>query len=210
MVLTKRQISMIAVLGASVIGFIVDRAFLDPGTPKTAEGAASLPAPGPAAPAAAAAAPAPAAAPRASAAPAAAPPTATAPAKPATASQAAAAGAARVPLAERLKALAPPDGESAAVREAFAPSSAWLASLEEGKPGPAPQPDSAADFVRTHKLTSVLRRGSVGSAIIDGKVVEVGEGLDGYRLIGLTADSAVFQSPHNAKEVRLSLIGPSK
>jgi len=199
---------MIAVLGTSVIGFVIDRALLDPGTPKTAEAAASLPAPGPAAPAAAA--PAPAAAPRISAAPAAAQPTAAAPAKPATVSQAAAAGAARIPLAERLKALAPPDGETAAMREAFAPSQAWLASLGEGKPGAGPQLDLAADFVRTHKLTSVLRRGGVGSAVIDGKVVEVGERLDGYRLIGLTADSAVFRSPRDAKEVRLSLIGPSK
>jgi len=209
-VLTKRQISMIAVLGASVIGFIADRAFLDPGTPKTAEAAASWPAPGPKAPGATAAAPAPAAAPRVSAATAAAPPTATAPAKPATASQAAAAGATRIPLAERLKTLDPPDGEPTAIREAFAPSAAWLASLAEGKPSSEPQPDSTADFVRTHKLTSVLRRGSVGSAIIDGKVVEVGEHLNGYCLIGLTADSAVFRSPQNAKEVRLSLIGPSK
>jgi hypothetical protein len=192
---------MIAVLGTSVIGFVVDRVFLDPGMPGPARASASSPAPRPAAPAGAA----PAAAPHASAAPTAAAPAATA--KPAL-SQAASAGAARVPLAERLKALTLPDGEPTAIREAFAPSAAWLASLEEGRPGPGPQPDSAADFVRAHKLTSVLRRSQVGSAVIDGKVVVIGECLDGYRLIALAADSAIFRSPQGAKEVRLSIIGP--
>lgn len=206
MALTKRQISMIAVLGTSVIGFVVDRVLLDPGMPGPAKASASSPAPRPVAPAAPAGA-APAAAPHASAAPTAAAQAATA--KPAL-SQAASAGAARVPLAERLKALALPDGEPTAIREAFAPSAAWLASLEEGRPGAGPQPDLAADFVRAHKLTSVLRRSQVGSAVIDGKVVVIGECLDGYRLIALTADSAIFRSPQGAKEVRLSIIGPGK
>jgi len=198
---------MIAVLGTSVIGFIVDRAFLDPGMPGPAKAEASSPAPGPESPAAPAGA-AHAAAPHASAAPTAAAPAATA--KPAL-SQAASAGAARVPLAERLKALALPDGEPTAIREAFAPSAAWLASLEEGgRPGAGPQPDSAADFVRAHKLTSVLQRSRMGSAVIDGKVVVIGECLDGYRLIALAADSAIFRAPQGAKEVRLSIIGPGR
>jgi hypothetical protein len=188
-ILTKKQISMIAVLGMSVIGFLVDKVLLDSASPKTARAAA---------PAAARVA------------------SDRAPAaglvKLAGAPQLPVPGATRTPLAERLEALTLPDGEPTGIREAFAPSAAWLASLEEVKPKPsgAREPDSTADFVRQHKLTSVLRRGNVGSAVVDGKVVEIGEQLDGYRLTGLTADSAVFQSPRHPKEVRLSIAGAAK
>jgi len=180
---------MIAVLGMSVIGFLVDKVLMDSASPKTARAAA---------PAAARVA------------------SDRAPAaglvKLAGAPQLPAPGATRTPLAERLEALTLPDGEPTGIREAFAPSAAWLASLDEAKPKPsgAREPDSTADFARQHKLTSVLRRGNVGSAIVDGKVVEVGEQLDGYRLTGLTADSAVFMSPRHPKEVRLSIAGAAK
>jgi len=182
---------MIAVLGMSVIGFLVDKVLMDSASPKTARAAA---------PAAARVASdrAPAAG----------------LARLAGAPQLPAPGATRTLLAERLEALTLPDGEPTGIREAFAPSTAWLASLDETKPKPKPsgarEPDSTADFVRQHKLTSVLLRGNVGSAIVDGKVVEIGEQLDGYRLTGLTADSAVFQSPQHSKEVRLSIAGAAK
>jgi hypothetical protein len=119
----------------------------------------------------------------------------------------------QVSLAERLKSLTLTDRDPTEMREAFAPSPAWLASLEVEKPAVAaaePERDLTADFPRQHKLTSVLRRGNGGSAIVDGKFVEIGEQVDGYRLIGLTADSAIFRSPRHAKEVRLSIIGPTK
>jgi hypothetical protein len=203
-ILTKKQISMIAVLGMSVIGFLVDKVLLDSASPETAGAAA--PAPRPPSTAVPPAEPAPAAARVASdRAPAA------GPAKLAGAPQLPAHGAAHTPLAERLEALTLPDGEPTDIREAFVPSAAWLASFEEAKPSGAREPpDSTADFARRHKLTSVLRRGNVGSAIVDGKVVEIGEQLDGYRLTGLTADSAVFRSPRHPKEVRLSIAGAAK
>ena len=209
MTLTKKQISLIAVLVTSVIGFVVDKVLLDSGTPETARAAA--PAPRPQVPAAKAAKAAPAAAPVAAD---------PAPAAPATAKAAGApvvysSGAAQISLADRLKTLGLADREPTTIREAFAPSSAWLATLEEAKPvaaaaPPAPEPDSAADFIRQHKLTSVLRRGNTGSAIVDGKFIEIGEQVDGYRLIGLTAESAIFRSPRQARDVRLYIAGPAK
>jgi hypothetical protein len=203
--LTKRQISLIAVLGSSVIGFIVDQVFLAPGALEPAKASAS--ASRPQTPAAPAARPATASAPA----------TAPAAAAPVSAKSAgapvAAATAMQVSLAERLKSLALTDRDPTEMREAFAPSPAWLASLEVEKPAVAaaePERDLTADFTGRHKLTSVLRRGNGGSAIVDGKFVEIGEQVDGYRLIGLTADSAIFRSPRDAKEVRLSIIGPTK
>jgi hypothetical protein len=201
--LSKRQISLIAVLGTSVIGFLVDQILLSPGSLAPAKASAS--APRPQTPAAPVARLAPAAAPVAASSAAAAP----ASAKSAGAPQTSISGAMHAPLAERLKALVLADGDPAGIREAFAPSAVWLASMEKAKPD-VRQPDSTVDFARQHKLTSVLRRGRVGSAVVDGKVVEVGEQVDGYRLIGLASDSAVFRSSRDAKEVRLSIIGPTK
>jgi hypothetical protein len=202
-ILTKKQISLIAVLGTSVIGFVVDKVLLDSGTPKAASAAVSTPRAAPAAKSASAAAPV-----------AAVPVSATpATAKAAGAPLVSASGATPVSLADRLKSLALADREPTGIREAFAPSSAWLASLEQPKPAapaPAEPTDSVADFIRQHKLTSVLRRGSSGSAIVDGKFIEIGEQVDGYRLIGLTADSAVFRSPRQAKEVKLFIAGAAK
>lgn len=208
MVLSKSQISLLAVLGMSVVGMLVDW-FILPSSDSLppAKAAASAPAPRAQAPAPSAATPA---VPSAAAAPAGASPAAAAPAKAAGAPAASVPGAVRIPLAERLKALALEDRDPTAIREAFAPSAAWLASLEVAKPGGVPRPDSAVDFSRQHKLTSILRRGSAGSAIVDGKVVEIGEQVDGYRLIGLTADSAVFQSPRQQKEVKLTIVVTGK
>jgi len=207
-ILTKKQISLIAVLVTSVIGFVVDKVLLDSGTPETARAAA--PATRPQTPVTKAAKAVPAATPVA-ADPA---PAAAATAKAAGAPVVYSSGAAPISLADRLKALALADREPTTIREAFAPSSAWLATLEEAKPvvvvAAAPEPDSAADFIRQHKLTSVLRRGNTGSAIIDGKFIEIGEQIDGYRLTGLTADSAIFRSPRQARDVRLYIAGPAK
>ncbi|MCX5654453.1 MAG: hypothetical protein NTY65_07380 [Planctomycetota bacterium] len=193
MVLSKSQISLLAVLGMSVIGMLVDW-FILPSSDSLAPAKAAASAP----------------APPAAAAPVGASPAAAAPAKAAGAPAASVPGAVRIPLAERLKALALEDRDPTAIREAFAPSAAWLASLEVAKPGGVPRPDSALDFSQQHKLTSILRRGSAGSAIVNGKVVEIGEQVDGYRLIGLTADSAVFQSPRHPKEVKLTIVVTGK
>jgi hypothetical protein len=201
--------SLIAVLVTSVIGFVVDKLLLDSGAPEAARAAVSASRPQlPAVPAAkSVSAAVPVAAAPVSAAPAA--------AKAAGAPLVFAAGPTPVSLADRLKSLALADREPTSIREAFAPSSAWLAALEDAKPAPPAEPtaaaaDSTADFTRQHKLTSVLRRGNAGSAIVDGKFIEIGEQVDGYRLIGLTADSAVFRSPRQAKEVMLFIAGAIK
>ncbi|MCX5683826.1 MAG: hypothetical protein NT049_09090 [Planctomycetota bacterium] len=189
---------MIAVLGTSVIGYFVDQFLLAPGAMEPAKASASAPKPQtPAAPAVRPAAVTASAAAPGSAKPAGAP--------------VAAATAMQVSLAERLKSLALKDRDPTEMREAFAPSRAWLASLEVEKPPAAePERDVTVDFISQHKLTSVLRRGNAGSAIVDGKFVEIGEHVDGYRLIGLTSDGAIFRSPRTSKEVRLLIIGPAK
>jgi hypothetical protein len=113
-------------------------------------------------------------------------------------------------ISERLKALATGgDLDPARVREAFAPSDEWLAVLSAPKVvAPLPQADLAAEFTRKHKLTSVLMAGSAGCAVVDGKIVRIGQELDGFRLASLAPDCAVFQAVQDSVSVTLSLSSP--
>jgi hypothetical protein len=113
-------------------------------------------------------------------------------------------------ISKRLKALATgEDLDPARVREAFAPSDEWLAVLSAPKVAvPLPQADLAAEFTRKHKLTSVLMAGSAGCAVVDGKIVTIGQELDGFRLAGLAPECAVFQAVQGPVSVTLSLSSP--
>jgi hypothetical protein len=113
-------------------------------------------------------------------------------------------------ISERLKALATGGNlDPACLREAFAPSDEWLAVLSAPKvAAPLPQADLAADFTRKHKLTSVLMAGSAGCAVVDGKIVRIGQELDGFRLESLAPDCAVFQAVQGPVSVTLSLSIP--
>jgi hypothetical protein len=113
-------------------------------------------------------------------------------------------------ISERLKALATgEDLDPARVREAFAPSDEWLAVLSAPKvAAPLPQADLPAEFTRKHKLTSVLLAGSAGCAVVDGKIVRIGQELDGFRLVSLEPDCAVFQAAQGPVSVTLSLSSP--
>lgn len=142
------------------------------------------------------------------------------PAQPVAEQKAAAAGPAASPdppltprlpvISERLKALATgEDLDPARVREAFAPSDEWLLVLSAPKVvAPLPQADLPAEFTRKHKLTSVLLAGSAGCAVVDGKIVRIGQELDGFRLVSLEPDCAVFHAVQGPVSVTLSLSSP--
>lgn len=104
------------------------------------------------------------------------------------------------------------------VREILLPSPAWLAELQPPEPEPepdaeaeAPQPVAVAPaqmspaerFIQRHRLKSTIRRDNGGWALIDGHIVEVGQEFDGYRLVAVTDDGAVFESDRGRVELRL-------
>jgi hypothetical protein len=192
---TSRKIC-IGVLALALVAFAVDRLFLSSGQPLKPASAVASPVQ-PAAPPMPPAVPLPAAAAAGGTAPPAAaggtaPPASLAPSQP-------------LVFSDRLKALAAAkDLAPARVREAFAPSPEWLATLQAPKPVETPV-NLGEEFARKHKLTSVLLSGGVGRAIIDGKILTVGQKLDGFTLTGLAPDSATFRSVQDASEVRLPL-----
>jgi len=110
-------------------------------------------------------------------------------------------------LADRLQVVAEhfeldPDG----LRDGFVPAEAWLADLVEPPPepeAPEPQASPATRFAEQHTLTSVILTSGGGSAVIDGKVVPLGQTIEEFRLIRLTRHSAVFEAGGETVELRL-------
>lgn len=105
-------------------------------------------------------------------------------------------------LAHRLAALAGSEGfDPASVGDAFAPSKVWLSRPQAARA--ATQPSAAQRFPGAHRLTSVVLAGGRGWAIVDAKVVQIGQQLDGFTLVGLTHDRAVFQAGQDRVELKL-------
>jgi len=82
------------------------------------------------------------------------------------------------------------------VKDAFHPSSAWVVVTKAVSPGPPPRPVEARPvaFARTHRLGAVVVSGSGGSVIIDGQCVNIGQSVDGFRLVSVGKGWAVLVS----------------
>jgi len=181
MTLTRSRKLCLAILGLTLVALAVDQVFLAPGTsgPKTAS-ASSLPTANPAD-----TAPAPQddqAQPAAD--------------RPATL-------ASRLESAAEQFALAPDE-----MRDAFGIAETWRVELQEppppSEPEPAePEPSAAEVFAGRHTLTSVILPSQGGSAVVDGKVVPRGQAVDGFTLLRLTRESAVFGADGEEAELRL-------
>ncbi len=123
-------------------------------------------------------------------------------------------------LAEALRACDTLDIQS--IREAFEPSESWQLILsppppvEEETPGHStPQAKSAAllkaqSFAKSHNLVSIIRNSDGGTALIDDRVVEVGQTLAGFTLVRLTERAVFFEADGVRVELRLPNDGHSE
>ena len=110
-------------------------------------------------------------------------------------------------LAERLEALA--DGREADVtslRDAFRAPASWRPELpkEQPKPaGPSAEELRAQAFRQKHRLqaTAVGPRGHI--ALMNSGCLTVGQELDGFRLVAVDGESAVFESGSAKVTLRL-------
>lgn len=109
----------------------------------------------------------------------------------------------RPSLADRLEALEDdPDLDPTSIRDAFVPADAWLAELKVPEPDTS-EPSLAEKFAASHEVTAVLLAGSGGCAVVNGKVVQIGQVLDGFELVGLARERATFQVGQERVELRL-------
>lgn len=88
------------------------------------------------------------------------------------------------------------------IRDAFAPSPAWIASADDS--GPA---ERATTFQNLHRLRAIIESKGSSQAIVDDSLMTVGQTLDGFRLISVGHSRAIF-SDHDVS-VTLDLVNVS-
>jgi len=88
------------------------------------------------------------------------------------------------------------------IRDAFRLSPAWLAECSP-QPTGEPEPTPADRFAQAHRLTGVVVKGQAGIVLVDGGCVAIGQVLDGFRLVSVADNSAVFEA--NGQRVVLKL-----
>lgn len=88
--------------------------------------------------------------------------------------------------------------------DAFHPGAAWSAP-DMSQPGP-PASDARVESFAKRKVTSIVAggRGRAG-AMVDGRMVYIGQSLDGFTLVSVDNQSAMFEG--RSVQVRLSLTG---
>jgi hypothetical protein len=75
-----------------------------------------------------------------------------------------------------------------AVKDAFSPAATWSGS------GTTTAGGEVRNFEQTHTLIGVMVSGGSAAAMVDGKLVRVGQSIDGYKLISVSKGKAVFKS----------------
>jgi hypothetical protein len=103
----------------------------------------------------------------------------------------------------------------AAMRDLFVPTPQMEAALEVASPAttaPEPPATSATEpiqFETRHELQGVLT-GRVPLAVIDGRLYPRGSEVDGYRLVELRRDCAIFQRGESQVTLRVATAGRSQ
>jgi len=94
-------------------------------------------------------------------------------------------------VAERLDRVWP-DREPNAVeaRNPFSLTPLWLRSVGTG---PAAGPDAAEVFAQAHPLVAVVMDGRQSYALVNDRVLTLGEQIDGFTLVSVGSKSAVFE-----------------
>ena len=98
-------------------------------------------------------------------------------------------------LAQRLESLARANqAVLSSSRDAFVPSALWIGKID-GKPAQVGQAQARArEFLTAHRLNTVMGKASSGTIIVDDNtIIQVGQKLDGFRLIRLGNRSATFK-----------------
>ncbi len=91
--------------------------------------------------------------------------------------------------------------------DAFQPGAGWTAP-DMTQPGP-PAADARVETFAKRKLASIVAggRGKAG-AMVEGRMIHIGQSLDGFTLVAVDNQSAVFEG--RSVQVRLSLTGESR
>ena len=91
--------------------------------------------------------------------------------------------------------------------DAFGTPNAWLPeNVTVVTQGPVTSDEARiAQFVGKHHLNAVMANGDAGYAIVDGKRLQIGEVLDGFRLVAVHARSVALEAVEGGARAELKL-----
>ena len=92
------------------------------------------------------------------------------------------------------------------VNDAFRPSQSWVGAPPPPPARPVQTRDAAAEFKEKYrnKLTTIMKQGVGGVAVIDNVAVAVGQSIDGFRLVAVKDRSAILRRGDQKVELRLA------
>lgn len=89
------------------------------------------------------------------------------------------------------------------VHDAFAPHHAWAQPRRVGSSQAAGDP--VQQFQKTYQLIALIKEDNVGFAIVNDRTLRIGQTIDGFRLVAVGKQSAIFESGDDHR-VELKLI----
>jgi len=92
---------------------------------------------------------------------------------------------------------ATPDPSS---RDIFRLPLAWIGPQKSAE---LAAPVAQIRFDETHRLTGLILAGGRTGALIDGMLIKVGQSIDGYRLVSVANNTAVFESANERAVLRV-------
>ena len=111
-------------------------------------------------------------------------------------------------LADRMRAMAEVERlDLKDARDAFRPPVEWVGNIAAGTQAAQSSVVGGSDAIKTfqerHHLIAVLKSSKGGMAILDGKSVRPGQSVDGFKLVRVGENSAVFESSGKTVEMQL-------
>jgi hypothetical protein len=107
----------------------------------------------------------------------------------------------RPTVAQRLDRLwSNPEANDVGVRDPFSLEGSWLAGSQED---PAAVPSPLTQFAKTHPLAAVVMDGRQSYAVVNDRVLKLGDRIDGFVLTSVGPKSAIFD--YQGQQVILEL-----
>ena len=110
-------------------------------------------------------------------------------------------------VGDRVAALARREGvDVSQVRDAFVPARSWLPESEPIGVVKKASGMSPEQFRLRHQMMAVVITDEASFVVVDGKTLQAGELVDGYRLVEIRERSAVFESQGQAVELMMLFV----
>ena len=97
-------------------------------------------------------------------------------------------------------------GSSGVLRDAFVPTSAWIGSDQREQPDRNAAAERVLKFQNSHILKGIVESNGGGQALVDNKLILVGQSIDGFHLTSVGQMRAIFSDGNIRAVLRLDYL----